>query len=436
MSHRPPIDDFLPRRDDLRGERSLVVILAISALLFVDIQLPVIGSSNRLLAVLVLPLLLFGRSHISTPFCAAAAFLLPVYFLVPPLIHQDVDAHDFITVFVFQMTAVGAMVLLARVLAHEDQRRKLTDALILFAIGSAMIATLQRYGALEPLGRDRWGHAVTVSDSLRGAGFLADPNFLAAALASVIPLALNWRFRRVRWLAVVVLGVGVNATDSRMGILLTVLALVLSVTAGMGSRRDSVNSNRQKAVVVIAACLIALFAFNVGGQRDRVVEGVLIGVGVHDVATTADAIAGGTAHSRRQAVLEWIDVGLNGLPFGVGIGADDGFATRSSTGLVAHNSYVSAFAEGGVAGLLLDVTVLLCVACFIRRRTEPFAIMGIILAASGLFLTYGLCMIVPLGLADGIRAAGLGIRERRGDAVHVPDSQTDLQPRSESTTQL
>jgi hypothetical protein len=78
-----------------------------------------------------------------------------------------VDAYGFVTVFVLQMACLGAMLLLARALSTEDQRRQLTDMLIFFALVAATVALLQRYGHLGPLGRDRWGHSITASDDLR-----------------------------------------------------------------------------------------------------------------------------------------------------------------------------------------------------------------------------------------------------------------------------
>jgi hypothetical protein len=395
-------------------------------LLFVDVQLPLIGSTNRLVALLILPLLLFGRRQISVPFCATAAFLLPVYYLVPPLVHPAVDAHNFETVFVSEMAALGAMVVLARMLSTEDQRRQLADMLICFALVSAAVAILQRYGGLEALGRDRWGHAVTASHDLRGAGFLADPNFLATLLAGVVPLAANWRFAWLRWPAIAILALGVNATDSRGGILLTVLALALLIVGRLSSRSAATTTKGLKFVVVVAVCLFALFASNVGGQRDRVVEGVLIGVGVQDVkGGSADPSAELSALSRRDALRSWVDLGFNGLPFGYGLGALDEVVTPLEDRQVgAHNAFVHAFGEGGVAGLLIDLTILLSLACLVRRRSDPFALMGVIVVAGGLFLNYpgSVFMVLPMGLADGVRAARLGSTPR--EDVRSPASHT------------
>ena len=420
-----------------RGEQSAVAIFTVCLLLFVDTQLPLIGNSNRLVAVLILALLLFGRSGISTPFCAAIAFLLPVYFLVPPLVHPDVDARDFATVFVFQMACVGGMLLLARALSTDYQRRQLTDMLIFFALAAATVAILQRYGALGPLGRDRWGYATTAFGHLRGAGFMADPNFLAVLLASVVPLAVNWRFTQLRWPAIVILGLGVNATDSRAGILLAVLALALSMAGRLSSRRAAMSAKGQKFTAVVAVCLIALFASNIGGQRDRAVEAVLIGVGIHDVVEgTADEAAAISARDRRELLGSWVDVGVDSLPFGAGLGALDKIVTRAHTARAAHNTFATTFAQGGVAGLLIGFTTLLCLVCFIRRRSEPFAIMGVIVVVGGLALSYPpVFLVLPMGLADGIRAAQLGSTARRGSPSPASHDRTDLQATQGSEAQ-
>ena len=424
-------DEFDPRDPDRRGERSVVAIFAVCLMLFVDMPLPVIGGSNRLVAVLIFALLVFGRSSISisTPFCAAMAFLVPVYYLVPPLVHPDVDAHDFVTVFAFQMASVGAMLLLARALSTEDQRRQLIDMLIVFALVSATVAVLQRYGDLGPLGRDRWGYSTTASDDLRGAGFMADPNFLAVLLASVVPLAANWRFTQLRWPAIVILALGVYATDSRAGFLLGVLALALSMAGRLSSRRAAMSAKGKKSVAVVAVCLIALFAFNVGGQRDRVVEAVLIGVGVHDVVGGSPDQAAASALDRRELLWSWVDVGIDRLPFGAGIGARDEVVTNAKVARGAHNTFVHALGQGGVAGLLMGLTILLCLACFIRRRSDPFAIMGIVVVAGGLSLSYPgtVFLILPMGLADGIRAARLGSTARRGAPSPASQDRTDVQ---------
>jgi hypothetical protein len=433
-------DEVGPGCPDARNGQSAAAIFAVCLLLFVDVQIPFIGNSNRFIAVLILAVLLFGRSgtSIPMPFCAAMAFLLPVYYLVPPLAHPDVDARDFVTVLVFQMACVVAAVFLARALSTDGQRRQLTDMLIFFALAAATAAILQRYGLLAPLGRDRWGYATTASDNLRGAGFMADPNFLAIALASVVPLAVNWRFTQFRWPAIVILGLGVNATDSRAGIFFAVLALALSLTGRLSSRRAVMSAKGQKFAAVVGVCLIVLFALNVGGQRDRVVEGVLIQVGLHSVVEgSVDEAAAISARDRRELLGSWVEVGVDSLPFGGGIGAQDKVVANTGVTRAAHNTFAQTFGQGGVAGLLIGLTTLLCLACFIRRRSEPFAIMGIVIVAGGLVLSFPgtVFLVVPMGLADGIRAAQLGRPTRRASPSSASHHLTHVQTHQRSAIQ-
>ena len=144
-----------------------------------------------------------------------------------------------------------------------------------------------------------------------------------------------------------------------------------------------------------------------------------------------------SAVNRREALGQWVDLGFDSLPFGAGIGVADTVETTWKSGIVAHNAFVSAFGEGGVAGLLIDVMTLLAFACFISRRSEPFAMMGIVVVTGGLFLSYpgNVLMVLPLGLADGIRAAQLGIAARRGAASPASHSRSDLQSPRESMVQ-
>lgn len=406
-----------PSRCTVRpDERSTAVILALCLLLFVDVELPFVGSSNRLIALAIIAFVILGRRDlpISTPFTGAVAVLIPLYYLLPPLVHPEDDAHNFAAVFVFQMACVGAMLLLANVMAEANTRERLVDLLILFAAVSAVVAIMQWYGVAGALGRERWIHA-TVSSStlrLRGAGFLADPNFMAILLASTLPLIINWRFTRLRWPVLAVIILGINTTNSRSGIILAMLAVLLSVAARSSFRTAIASVKGRRAVFGLVACLIALFAFNVGGQRDRVIEGVFIGLGIKTApGGVVDREAANSALYRREIVQPWFEVGVENFPFGSGLAAQDKVVQKVQIPLGAHNTFVQSFAQGGMAGLLISFTSIWCLLFFIRRRTEPFAIMGIVFVISGMVLSWpGLVFIVlPMGLADGIRAGQLGV---------------------------
>ena len=408
-----------PRRDR-RVEQSVVAIVVICVLLFVDVQIPLFGSSTRLIAVSVFLLLLFGAGGIRTPFCATMFVLLSLYILVPIIFRPDGGVFSTARLLIDQMLSLGGMVLLARVLASDDQRRKLTDVLVLFALVSAAVAFFQRLGILGQLGRDRWapaGYSITASGDLRGAAFLADPNFFAILLASVVPLIVSWRFTWLRAPALAVLALGLYSTNSRAGICLAALALALSILTRTSTTNAGVMAKGRKSVTLVATCLVALFAFNFGGQRDRAVQAFLIAVGVDDGVGTGHGIDAFVARERRGLLEDWIHIGMDNLPFGVGMG------TRVDVPNAAHNTFVTLLGQGGIFGVAVGLTSLACLVVFVRRLREPFAIMGLVIVLGGLTLSYpgAVFLLLPMGLADGILAARLGTRPR--PASESPPSQ-------------
>jgi hypothetical protein len=391
-------------------EQPVVAIFAVCLLLFADVPVPLFGDSNRLLGVLILLILCFGGGGrgIRTPFCGTMAVLLPLFFLVPILVHYDVDAGEAAKVLLFQLLSLGGMVLIARALASDYRRRKLIDVLVLFALASAAIAILQRFGVLGPLGRDRWGYSTTDSNDLRGAGFLADPNFLAVLLASIVPLVVSWRFTRLRAPALLILALGLYSTNSRAGILLAVVALTLSIVGSTSATKAAFMAKGRKSVTLVAIGLIVLFALNVDGQRGRAVEAFLIEAGIQTSFGTGNSTDTLVAHQRRNLLESWFGLGAQNLPFGYG------FRTKTDLGNAAHNTFATLFGEGGLIGLAIILVILVCFVFLVRRRSEPFAIMGMVVILGGLALSYpGMAFLVlPMGLADGILAAGLGTRAR------------------------
>ncbi|AGB21352.1 O-Antigen ligase [Mycobacterium sp. JS623] len=404
------MDESGSLREDRRVEHATLAIVAVCLLLFVDVPLPLIGNSSRLVAVLIIPLLLLGRGGVRTPFCAAMYLLLPLYILFPIFFLPNIDTFEPWKRLALELVSLAGMVLLARALASDEQRLKLTDMLVIFALASSAVAALQRFGILGPVGRDRWGYSTTASGDLRGAGFLADPNFLAILLASVVPLIVSWRFARLRGPALVVLALGLYATNSRAGILLAVVALAVSVMMRPSTRSAGPMTRGRKTVILVAVCLVALFAFNVGGQRDRAVQAFLIGAGIQNSVRTGHAVDAFVARERRQLLESWINLGMKHFPVGVGT------FEQTEVAKAAHNTFATLFGQGGIVGLAIALTILACLACFFRRRSEPYAIMGAVIVLGGLTLSYPgmVFLVLPMGLADGILAGRLGTRLRPG----------------------
>jgi hypothetical protein len=407
-SHRTSEADL--RRDDRRVEQPVVAVLLVCLLLFVDVPLPLFENSSRLLALLIFPFLLFGGGRVPTPFCAVMYVLFPIYILVPIISSPDVGAFAVGKVLIVQLLYLGGMVLLARAVASDSQRRKLTDLIVLFALASSVLAILQRFGILGPLGRDRWGYSTTTAGDLRGAGFLSDPNFLAVLLASVVPLIVSWRFTWLRAPALVILAMGLYSTNSRAGILLAVIALVFSLASWMSTTNAAFLARGRKSVTLVTIVLVVLFAFNVGGQRDRSLRAFFIEAGIQSNFGRVDAADIFVADERKQLLASWINLGMNNLPFGIGMG------TKNELANAAHNTYATLFAEGGMIGLAIILLILMCFAFFLRRGLEPFAIMGAVIVLGGIVLSYSgmVFLVLPMGLADGILAARLGIRSRPG----------------------
>lgn len=340
-----------------------------------------------------------------------------MYVIVPMIFHHDVGLVEVGKILILDyFLFLAAMVLLARAIASEQQRRKLTDMLALFALASAAVACLQRFGILGPLGRDRWGYSTTASGHLRGAAFLSDPNFLGILLASVVPLIVSWRFTRLRAPALAVLGLGLYSTNSRTGIILAVAALLVSIATRASTSNVALVGKRPKSVILVAICLVTLFAVNIGGQRDRIIQAILIEAGIESNVSTGHAVDAIVAHERRQLLESWIDLSMNNLPFGAGIGPTTQVANA------AHNTFVTLFGQGGIVGLAICFVILSCLVYFVRRRSEPFAIMGAVIILGGITASYpGMAFLVlPVGLADGILAARRARCEPPGSALkHV-----------------
>jgi hypothetical protein len=388
----------------------VIAVFLVCLLLFVDVSLPLVGNSSRLLAFLIFPLLLFGGGGVRATFCVTMLMLIPLYILVPIMFFpDDVGTFEAGKGLALGLLSVAGMVLLARALAIDHSRRQLTDILVLFALISAVVATLQRFGFMGPVGRDRWGYSTTALGELRGAGFLADPNYLAIMLASIVPLIVSWRFAWLRAPALVVIALGLYATNSRAGILLAALALIASLATRTRTANAGHITKGRKLVYLVAVALVALFALNVGGQRDRAIQALLIEVGIENNLRTEHAVDAFVAHERRDLLDAWIDMGTEHFPVGVGTFPQPGFPKA------AHNTFVTLFGQGGIIGLAIVLTILACLMCFVHRRMEPFAIMGIVIVLGAFTLSYaGAYLILPMGLADGILAAQLGLRVRAG----------------------
>lgn len=398
--------------------------------LFVDVDVPFFGTIAQFALFAVIPTLLLGRQTVSPWRLGAAILLLPGYFLVPPLMDDRVDFGAAASGLVQHLTFAGVVLLAAREIVDPRTRRRLTDFIVWSATASAALAVLQRVGLIGPLGRDLWGRASTATGELRGSGLLPDPNFLAILLAATVPLAMTWERGRARAFVLVGLGAGIYATNSRAGLLLGVLALVVTVAALRRVGSPTVPRRGKHLMVVAGVVLVACFALDVGGQRDRVVEGVQAALGQTDRhAAPTDMAAQVSVEDRGDFLRAWMHLGVERFPFGAGVNAQDFIVTESGKRNAAHNNFAQALGQGGVFGLGIGLLTLGSFIFLARRRAEPIAMFGAATVVGGLFLSLPgtVLFLLPLGIADAMAEIDTS---NRGDA---PQRTTARRPPAQRT---
>ncbi|MBD8608524.1 O-antigen ligase family protein [Aeromicrobium sp. CFBP 8757] len=387
--------------------RLKLVPLLICAVLFVDVPVPLFGSVIRLAAIPTLLLIAFQRNRVSVPRCSSLALLFPLYFALPWLFNGRGD----VTQVTFDVTAhlvvVGVAVLAAREITRSESRQQLADYYVAFAAVSAVLAWCQRQSLLGPLGRDLWGRAQTSTGDLRGAAMLSDPNFLAVLLASSVPLIFQWHRSRLRLMALGVVAIGLFSTDSRAGILLALIsvAVLLARKAPEGQRRSSKREGGRKLVVTASLMLVILFVMNVGGQRDRVFDGIQVAFsGSIAGSSQTDAAADVSASDRREYATAWFRLGIDSLPWGAGVNAEDFIVTESGRRNAAHNNFIQLLGQGGIAGALIALVTAAAGVVLFRRRSDEFAVSGLMIVLGGLFLSFpGTALVAfPLGVADAL----------------------------------
>jgi hypothetical protein len=226
---------------------------------------------------------------------------------------------------------VAYYLLFVAVINSPQRLRRLLLCLLIFAAATTLLAVLRYNGVielptittLEDRRPDGLGNE-QVYLRLTGTGIFRDPNDFTLLLVLGIPLTLYhltdggdgvWR---LAWIAPLVLfGYALTLTQSRGGFLAVTLGLVILFYARFG---------KYKAILLLAAVMPLLILFMASRQME------LLNIG-------------DTAQERYQL---WSDglMLLRESPI-FGIGANE-FSSRA--GLVAHNSFVHAFAELGLFG--------------------------------------------------------------------------------------
>lgn len=408
-----------------RFRRSAIIVAAVvCTVAFVDVPVPFFGSVVRLFALPVLALLVTSRSHFVPAGLGTVALLLPAYFLLPVIVNGSTNASDAVAGLVDQFIFIGVALLLARQLGDPERRLITTRTFVLFASVSGAVAMAQSAGLLPPLGRDLWGRAVSAAGSFRGAAFLADPNFLAVLLAATVPLGLSLRFVATRVISLVAIFGGIYATNSRAGMILGLLAVILVLV--VRARRDSAGASARTTALWLVALLALALILNIGEQRDRIVDGLQIGLlNAQGTNASADPGADLSAADRRAFADAWLQLGIERFPFGAGVNAQDYIVVSTGLHNAAHNNFLQLLGQGGFSGLVIGAVTLISAVTLFRSRRSAFALSGLIVICGGFFLSYPgtLFLVLPVALADSQRAHGidrLAIRKMSAKPLPAP----------------
>jgi O-antigen ligase len=239
--------------------------------------------------------------------------------------------------------------MITNALHDEADLRALMGTMLITFLGVGMICVYQTLGVSEATGVDA---------RLRGIGAFTNPNDVAALMVLVFPFALFQTFRRdqnrvVRSLAVAVMGVAAFAiflSQSRGAMGALGLTLVLFVALRMKNKWITIGT----AVAMLAAVPVMLAA---GGRSED------------------DLSASGS--SRMTYIKTGLIMGAKNPVFGVGFSGYEENFERYATEMLhewgnrtAHNSWILTFAETGLLGLLLFVTVFVT-ATFYAWRIYP-----------------------------------------------------------------
>jgi hypothetical protein len=242
---------------------------------------------------------------------------------------------------------------------------------------------------LQPLGVDGRVDGQPVNRGMpriRGLGFVNDPNDLAATLVAIIPLSLALRRKgaRVRnilmTLSVMAIIYGIYLTRSRGGVIALAGVLALVVRERLG---------RTLSIASAVAAVMALVALDFAGGRTM----------------SLDASARGRlwAWSEGLQMLKWSPI------WGVGFGNYGQYNER-----VAHNSFVHCFAELGLVGYFIWLSLVVLTLVDIRAlgrqdreaaelprwgRALMLSLVGFLIGGFFLSRAYDVMLFILVGLA-------------------------------------
>lgn len=243
---------------------------------------------------------------------------------------------------------------------------------------------------------------------IRGLGFIHDPNDLAGTLVAILPLLVALRRRGASvqnvllvWMPAGIIVYGLYLTRSRGGILAFVIMLGLALRNRLG---------RALSILAGAGGLVVLLALGFLGGR----------------SLSIDASATG----RIEAWSEGLQMLRSSPVWGVGFGMFTQYNEK-----VAHNSFVHCFAELGLVGYFLWLSLIMLTlddlrsvirsesedGAELRRWVQALSLSLLGFLAGGLLLSrsYDVMLFILLGLS----VAAVDLARRRG---HLPRSRNAL----------
>jgi O-antigen ligase len=290
---------------------------------------------------------------------------------------------DFCKTILYYLLFVG-------LITTSGRLRTFLRCFVLFASAVAALAVLQYHGVislpnLNPI-KDTMKNAATGREGailrLRGSGIFQDPNELSVLMGVSIVLSLYWLTDRRSLLLRVVMpgslllfGYALSLTQSRGGMLALLAGLGVFLQIRFGWLKS----------LLLGMALLPLLAVFSGRQTDF------------------SATAEGTGQERIQIWSDGLVLFRQAPLFGIGIHQYD-----REVGLVAHNSYIHAFAELGLLGGSCFVSAFaLAVESFYRlgaagrrildpelRRLYPYLFGFLTVYVVGM-MSLSLCYIIP-----------------------------------------
>ncbi len=415
---------------------ALLVVLSFVMSQFVEFTLLKIGgfdfSVQKLVALVVFPVAfaLMGHLRISLTLTAFALLMIlsnsAAYFAERNLLDPELLSAN-VTVIT---GLVGATILYTALTQDRKEFSTLGRVWVAFAAVTSVIVLGQAVGLLPlwAVSAEALGLRATEGGGLyRGTGLRFDPNYQALVLVLGVIFA-RFYVKRMRFLVVLLIMLGILGTFSRMGFIVAALALVAAAPIQAWSERRDVGRAMLKALSW-AAFLAAVFAGlylaaseNVRSYIDLRVEELSGAV----AAPVPGGMAAGITSAEERVLLFDTAVGVISQNFVLGVGAyraPEFFDALTSIDKTVHNTYLEMLLSGGLIGTLaLLVYVISVVRALSRGRSTggdsgdrgPILVLISAFALMAVFLTMNYNSILWFPLVIALAHAKPSSLNRRG----------------------